>query len=138
MYDISSEKNQFTHIQRRRQIIIYRVSNNLCPLRFYQNIAHMHIIRFVLILAFIWHLFNFSKCSVSREIHANMDKIAYDCRNFAKKSEKSNFKKLCYRKEFSGFNGALYDIHKTMADPFWKVLAVVCFENRGFLSRTGV
>ena len=41
-------------------------------------------------------------------------------------------------KEFSGFNGALYDIHKTMADPFWKVLAVVCFENRGFLSRTGV
>ena len=25
-----------------------------------------------------------------------------------------------------------------MADPFWKVLAVVCFANRGFLSRTGV
>ena len=67
-----------------------------------------------------------------------MNKIAYDCRNFAKKSEKSNLKKLCYMKEFSGFNGALYDIHKTMADPFWKVLAVVCFENRGFLSRTGV
>ena len=41
-------------------------------------------------------------------------------------------------KEFSRFNGGLHDIHKTMADPFWKVLAVVCFENRGFLSRTGV
>ena len=138
MYDISSEKNQFTHIQRSRQIIIYRVSNNLCPLRFYQNIAHMHIIRFVLILAFIWHLYNVSKCSVSREIHAKMNKIAYNCRKFAKKSEKSNFKKSGYMKEFSRFNGGLYDIHKTMADPFWKVLAVVCFENRGFLSRTGV
>ena len=67
-----------------------------------------------------------------------MNIIAYDCRNFAKKSEKSNLKKLCYMKEFSGFNGALYDIHKTMADPFWKVLAVVCFENRGFLSRARV
>ena len=138
MYDISSEKNQFTHIKRRRQIIIYRVSNNLCPLRFYQNIAHMHIIRFVLILAFIWHLYNVSKCSVSREIHAKMNKIAYNCRKFAKKSAKSNFKKSGYMKEFSRFNGGLHDIHKTMADPFWKVLAVVCFENRGFLSRTGV
>ena len=137
MYDISSEKNQFTHIQRRRQVIIYRVSNNLCPLRFYQNIAHMHIIRFVLILAFIWHLYNVSKCSVSREIHAKMNKIAYNCRKFAKKSAKSNFKKSGYMKEFSRFNGGLHDIHKTMADPFWKVLAVVCFENRGFYPGQG-
>ena len=67
-----------------------------------------------------------------------MNKIAYNCRKFAKKSEKSNFKKSGYMKEFSRFNGGLHDIHKTMADPFWKVLAVVCFENRGFLSRTGV